>query len=163
MEREYPSGPIPAVGGVVVEDDRVLLVKRATEPGRGSWSIPGGVVGLGERLEEALRRELLEETGLLVRALGLVDVAERILWLGERVQYHYVILDYVCVVEGGTLTPSSDAQEARWFKPQEIPALGLSARAMEIIEKGMRMARGVAGRGPGPHCCTKGCDPEEPE
>ncbi len=125
----------------------MLLVKRAHEPGRGTWSIPGGVVGLGERLSQALRRELLEETGLLVRPLGLVDVAERILVKGGRVKYHYVILDYVCLVEGGSLEPSSDAQEARWFKLEEISGLGLHVQALEIIEKALGMAEQALGGG----------------
>jgi len=132
------------VGAVVLEGDRVLLVKRAKEPGKGTWSIPGGVVGLGEGLRQALRREILEETGLLVKPLGLVDVAERILMEGHRVQYHYIILDYVCIVEGGSLHSSSDAQEARWFLPEEIPDLGLHPQALQIIEK----ARQIRGKIP---------------
>lgn len=146
MKRKYPSCPIPAVGAVVLQGDRVLLVKRAKEPGKGTWSIPGGVVRLGERLGQALKRELLEETGLLVRPLGLVDVAERILMEGERVQYHYVILDYVCLVEGGRLESSSDAQEARWFLLEELSDLGLPVQAMEIIEKARLMAKQISGK-----------------
>lgn len=127
-----------------MEGEKVLLVKRANEPARGTWSIPGGVVGLGEELSQALRREILEETGLLVRPLGLVDVAERILKKGQRVQYHYIILDYVCSVEGGTLESSSDAQEARWFHLEELPGLGLHAQALEIIEKARGMAKRIS-------------------
>ncbi|MEJ5375201.1 MAG: NUDIX hydrolase [bacterium] len=141
MMREYPSGPILAVGAVVLDANRVLLVKRAQQPGKGTWSIPGGVVGLGETLDQALRREILEETGLLVQPLELVGVAERILMEAERVQYHYVILDYLCLVQGGALQASSDAEQARWFHLEEIASLGLNAQALEIIQKARRLAQ----------------------
>ncbi len=141
MMREYPSVPILAVGAVVLDANRVLLVKRAQHPGKGTWSIPGGVVGLGETLDQALRREILEETGLLVQPLELVGVAERIFMEGERVQYHYVILDYLCFVQGGALQASSDAEQARWFNAEEIASLGLNAQALEIIEKARHLAQ----------------------
>jgi 8-oxo-dGTP diphosphatase len=134
MSREFPQRPIPAVGAIVFEGDRVLLVRRGKEPGLGLWSIPGGAVRLGERLEDAVRRELREETGLDVRPLRIIHVVERILPEQGRIRYHYVIVDYLCTVDSGTLEAASDAQDARWFSPEELPGLGLSEETLRVIE-----------------------------
>jgi len=142
MNREYPSRPIPAVGGLAVKDGKVLLVKRAKEPSLGTWSIPGGAIRLGESLRDAVKRELKEETGLDVDPVEIVGVVERIFRVGERVRFHYVIVDYACEVIEGILRASSDAQEVRWFDWEEIldldlpeDSLGVIARALEKIEK----------------------------
>ena len=134
MSREFPQRPIPAVGAIVFEGDRVLLVRRGKEPGLGLWSIPGGAVHLGERLEEAVRRELREETGLDVRPVRIIHVVERILPEQGRIRYHYVIVDYLCTVDSGILEAASDAQEARWFSQAELPGLGLSEETLRVIE-----------------------------
>ena len=96
MKREYPKHPIVSVGGVVIAAKRVLLIERGREPLKGEWSIPGGMVELGERLAEGARREIWEETGLQVEPLEVIGVFDRIQKNGSRVQYHYVIVDYLC-------------------------------------------------------------------
>jgi ADP-ribose pyrophosphatase YjhB (NUDIX family) len=140
MGREYPAYPVLAVGGIVWDRDRVLLVRRAKEPGRGQWSIPGGGVRLGERLEAAVEREVKEETGLRVRAIQRVHVVERIVPHEGRIRYHYVIVDYACRLEEGTLEAGSDAAEVGWFEPTELDGLGLSKETLRVIELA-RLAR----------------------
>lgn len=90
---------------------------------------------MGETLEDAVKRELLEETGLNVRPVKVVEVVERIFKRGERIQYHYVIVDYACTVEGGVLKAASDAEEAKWFVPQELDTLGLQPDTLRVIHK----------------------------
>jgi ADP-ribose pyrophosphatase YjhB (NUDIX family) len=119
LQREFPAAPLVGVGAVIVKDGRVLLVKRGTEPARGRWSIPGGLIELGEALTEALRREVLEETGLQVEPIELIELLDRIHRDGERVRYHYVIADYLCRVVGGTLHAASDADAVRWVERKE--------------------------------------------
>ena len=114
MEREFPDAPRMAVGAVVVDQGRVLLVRRGGEPARGQWSLPGGVVELGESLADGLAREVREETGLTVELVELVELLDRIHREGERVRYHYVIADYLCRVVGGEMKAASDADAVRW-------------------------------------------------
>ena len=144
MSREFPQFPIPAVAAVVWHEDRVLLVRRGKEPGLGLWSIPGGAVRLGERLEDAVRRELREETGLDVRPVRIIHVVERILPEQGRIRFHYIIVDYLCTVDSGTLEAASDAREARWFLQEELPGLGLSEETLRVIE----LARSVPSPSP---------------
>jgi 8-oxo-dGTP diphosphatase len=121
MKREYPEGPIVAVGAVVLDGDRVLLVRRGKAPLAGEWSLPGGAVELGETLEGALRRELKEETGLLVEPVGLAAVLDRIHRdSAGAVEYHYVLVDYVCRAAGGELRCASDAAEVRWVTLEDL-------------------------------------------
>ncbi len=138
--REYPERPIVGVGGILLEGSRILLVRRGAEPLRGEWSIPGGAVEVGEPLAEALAREMLEETGLRVQILHLVEVLDRIL-LGDdgRVRYHYVLLDYLCRPVGGELRAGSDASEARWVDRSELDHYGLRPETRQVIEKAFRM------------------------
>jgi len=119
VEREFPLAPLVGVGGVVVHEDRVLLVQRGTEPLRGRWTIPGGLIDVGETLREAVIREVKEETGLDVEPLELIELLDRIDREDERVRYHYVIADYLCRVTGGTLEAASDAAAARWVERVE--------------------------------------------
>lgn len=116
MQREFPAAPIAGVGAVVLDDaQRVLLVRRGQEPLLGEWSLPGGVLELGERLEDAIRREVAEETGLLVEPVEIVAVFDHIARAeDERVRFHYVLVDYRCRVTGGVLACASDATEVRW-------------------------------------------------
>lgn len=135
MKREYPDAPRVGVGAVVVKDDRILLVRRGQEPLKGRWSIPGGLLELGEALEDGVVREVREETGLEVEPLELVELLDRIhretTPEGERVRYHYVIADYLCRVVGGELRAASDADEARWVERTEWNSHG--ALALEPI------------------------------
>ena len=136
MTREYPRQPITAVAGVVVRDEEVLLVRRGKAPGVGLWSIPGGAVHLGEGLQEALRREIREETGLVVRPVTVIEVVERIVREGDDIRYHYVIVDYACLPEGGTLQAGDDAAEACWVPWKRIEEYGLSHETLSVITRG---------------------------
>jgi ADP-ribose pyrophosphatase YjhB (NUDIX family) len=130
------------VGAVILDRDakRVLLIKRAREPARGRWSLPGGLVDVGESLEEALRREVLEETGLQVRVGPLVEVLDRIIYDEElRVQYHYVLVDFLC--RAGTDGPreASDAEEVRWFEIGQLEDLDMTDSTLEVILKAVEL------------------------
>jgi 8-oxo-dGTP diphosphatase len=141
--REYPARPIVGVGAVILDRsldrDRVLLIQRAQPPLKGQWSLPGGALELGETLEEGIRREVLEETGLVVEPLGIVEVVDRISRDAEGcVQYHYVLIDYLCRVTGGCLVCASDAADARWAARDELA--GVAPFTVEVIHKAFRMA-----------------------
>jgi 8-oxo-dGTP diphosphatase len=147
MQREFPAAPLVGVGAVVVHQGRVLLVRRGTEPLRGRWSLPGGLVELGEPLTDAVAREVREETGLLVEPVELIELIDRIHREGDRVRYHYVIADYLCRVSGGELLAASDADAVRWTERAEWNrlesdegALALEPIAVRIIEAGWQRA-----------------------
>ena len=141
MKREYPEGPIVGVGGVVVHRHRALLIRRGSEPLKGEWSIPGGMLELGEELAEGVRRELKEETGLEVEPLGIVAAFDRITWEGKRVKYHYVIVDYVCRLKRGRLKPASDVVDARWVRRDDLPKYHLTEMATKVILESFEMMR----------------------
>jgi 8-oxo-dGTP diphosphatase len=135
-DRIFPSRPIVGVGAVVIENDRVLLVKRGRPPLMGEWSLPGGAVEVGETLASAIQREVHEETGLLVRVGPLVEVLDRIHTDADgRVEFHYVLVDYLCTVAGGQLEADSDAADARWASRQELAALGVQVITRGVIAK----------------------------
>jgi ADP-ribose pyrophosphatase YjhB (NUDIX family) len=131
------------VGAIIIEADCVLLVKRAHPPIQGQWSIPGGVLEVGEMVREAAIREAREETGLIVEPGELLGVYDRILRDPEkRVQYHYVLIDFLCRRTGGELLAASDAAEVRWFTREELPDLNLAEDTQEVIQKGyLRLSR----------------------
>jgi len=161
--REYPDRPLVGVGAVIIhghgDSARVLLARRGRAPSLGEWSIPGGLVKLGEALEQAVAREVAEETGLRVKVVRLVEILDRIIYeqensgnqqdqqaqqveresLGKRVQYHYVIADYLCYLEPGQLPtaaiPSSDATELYWCTPRELPKFHLRPILLQILQK----------------------------
>ncbi len=133
MKREYPDRPLVGVGGVVIHRNRVLLVRRKREPLKGEWSIPGGLIELGEELGEGARRELREETGLEVEPLEVLAVFDRIQRDGKRVRYHFVIVDYLCRLKGGRLAPASDVAEARWVGRRDLARYRLTEKATEVI------------------------------
>lgn len=137
MKREYPERPFVGIGAIVINDSRVLLVKRGQPPIQGQWSIPGGVLEVGELVRDAARREALEETGLVVEPGELLGVYDRVLYDSEkRVQYHYVLIDFLCRLVGGELRAASDAAEVRWFTREELPTLKLAEDTLEVILKG---------------------------
>jgi len=140
MRREYPDRPIVGVGAVIIRGEEVLLARRGKEPAYGEWSIPGGVVKLGERLEYAIKREVREEVNLTIRVEEIVEVLERIFRDPEgRVQYHYVLVDFLCEYLSGKEKPSSDALEARWVPISEIPHEPLPERTKKVIRKAFEM------------------------
>jgi ADP-ribose pyrophosphatase YjhB (NUDIX family) len=136
MLREYPATPLVGVGAVIFEAGRVLLVRRGSQPLKGHWSLPGGLLELGEPLADGVVREIREETGLLVEPLELIELLDRIHRDGTRVQYHYVIADYLCRVRGGLLQAASDADAVRWVERAEFGALQLDPVAIAVIEAG---------------------------
>jgi mutator protein MutT len=146
MQREFPSAPLVGVGAVVIEAGRVLLARRGNEPMKGRWSLPGGLVELGESLTEAVIREVREETGLMVKPVELVELLDRIYWKEERVRYHYVIADYLCRVVGGALQAASDADAVRWVERAEWnshSALLLDPVTVRVIETGWQKAQAL--------------------
>jgi 8-oxo-dGTP diphosphatase len=137
MKREYPETPCIGVGSIIVHDDRVLLVKRQHPPLAGQWSIPGGVLEVGETLREAAVREALEETGLTVEPLELLGVFDHVLRdTTGKVQYHYVLIDFLCRRTGGEAIAGSDAVEVRWFRESELEDLRLAADTAQVIRLG---------------------------
>lgn len=134
--RRYPARPIAGVGALIIDNDRILLVERGHEPMKGYWSLPGGAVETGERLEEALRREVREETGLEVDVLHLMEVLERItIGADDLAEYHYILIDYICLPTGGVLQASDDASRAQWFTEDEIGVLKITEGTPRVIAK----------------------------
>jgi ADP-ribose pyrophosphatase YjhB (NUDIX family) len=149
LQREFPLAPLVGVGAVVVEQGRVLLVQRGTEPAKGQWSIPGGLIDVGESLREAVAREVREETGLIVEPVELIELLDRIHRDGDRVRYHYVIADYLCRVVGGTLLAASDADAVRWVERAEWNShsiLRIDPITTRVIEAGWQRARALDSR-----------------
>jgi len=143
MKREFPEQPLVGVGAIIIEGERVVLVKRAHPPIQGQWSIPGGVLEVGELVRAAAVREAREETGLIVEPGELLGVFDRVLRHADgRVQYHYVLVDFLCRVTGGELRAASDADEVRWFTREELPAVHLAEDTQDVIRNGFERLRG---------------------
>jgi 8-oxo-dGTP diphosphatase len=148
MPREYPDRPVVGVGGVVIEDGRALLIRRGSEPLRGQWSIPGGMLELGESLQAGVARELLEETSLHVRVLELIEVFDRI-YLQEpdipnapsqRPRYHYVIVDYLCERISGEARAGSDVTDVAFAREEELGEFHLTETATRVLRRAFAMA-----------------------
>jgi ADP-ribose pyrophosphatase YjhB (NUDIX family) len=140
--RDYPERPILGVGAVIVDGDAVVLVRRKYEPLAGQWSLPGGAVEAGETLVEAVRREVLEETGLDVHVGPLVALVDRIdRDEAGRVRHHFVIADYLCRPADGALRAGSDATEVALVREADLDAHGVTPAAAEVVKRGLRMAR----------------------
>jgi 8-oxo-dGTP diphosphatase len=137
MKREYPDSPLVGVGAIIIEDGRVLLVKRGHPPLLGEWSIPGGVLELGETLREAAVREAREETCLTVEPAELLGVYDRVLRDDAgRILYHYVLVDFLCRPTGGEALAADDADEVRWFTATEAAGLGLAEDTADVVRLG---------------------------
>jgi mutator protein MutT len=152
-DREYPTRPIVGVGAVVFDRGNVVLIRRAREPLKGQWSLPGGAVELGERLDDAIAREVREETGLDVDVGPVVEVLDRVR-LGEdrRIQFHYVLVDFLCRPVPGTgreaLVPGTDAEAAHWVGVESLAEYAVAEPTVRVIRKAVE--RAASGWTPGP-------------
>jgi 8-oxo-dGTP diphosphatase len=149
-QREYPDAPRVGIGAVVVDRGRVLLVRRGHEPLKGKWSLPGGLLELGESLIEGVVREVREETGLTVEPLELIELIDKVHREdgaeGQRIRYHFVIADYLCRVLNGELQAASDADAVRWVERSEWnshSALLLDPLTVRVIETGWQRAKAL--------------------
>jgi len=143
MKREYPDQPLVGVGAIIIQGNRVVLVKRGHPPLAGEWSIPGGVLEVGETLREAAVREALEETSMTVEPGDLLGVFDRVLRDHDgRTQYHYVLIDFLCRRIAGEPRPAEDAVEARWFTREEVSGLSLAKDTADVILLGFEKIKG---------------------
>jgi mutator protein MutT len=127
LKRLYPNQPIVGVGAIIIREGEVLLEKRKNEPGKGKWSVPGGLVELGESVEQTVTREVKEETGLEVEKPEHIDVVDNIIRdESGRVKYHFVIIDYFMKLKGGTLKAASDAEELKWVPLSDVEKYDLT-------------------------------------
>ena len=148
MKREYPDRPLVGVGAIIVENGRVVLIKRGQQPLMGDWSIPGGMLELGETVHEAASRETQEETGLTVEPGELLGVFDRVIADEKgRVRYHYVLIDFLCRRSAGEVLAAGDADEARWFTREEVAKLPLAKDTAEVIRRGFERTTHQSGLG----------------
>jgi ADP-ribose pyrophosphatase YjhB (NUDIX family) len=142
MQREYPKQPLVGVGAIIIEDGRVLLIKRGKAPLLGEWSIPGGMLELGETLRRGAEREALEETGVKVRATELLGVFDRIVPdETKRTLYHYVLIDFLCQKLSGDVSAAADASDARWFTLPELDGLSLAPDTRKVLQIGIEKCK----------------------
>ena len=136
MPRRYPEHPLLGIGAIIFDGDRILMVERAGNPLKGYWSLPGGLIEPGEKIEAALIREVKEETGLLVRPTRLFEIFERIIPDAEgNAEYHYILHDYLCTVEGGDLQAGDDASQVKWVERAVLKTLHLTEGTLAVIER----------------------------
>jgi len=136
VKRLYPKQPIVGVGAVVICDGKILLEKRKNEPGKGKWSIPGGLVELGEGVEQTVMREVMEETGLEVEEPSIIDIVDNITRdENGEIRYHFVIVDYFVKLKGGMLKAQSDAEELRWTTFDEVEKYDLTKTFREFFQR----------------------------
>lgn len=135
-ERRYPNRPLVGVGAIIFRRNRILMAQRGKEPLKGWWSLPGGALELGESLTDAVCREVLEETGLVVEPVKLFEVFERIIRDADGApEYHYILIDYVCRVTGGALFPGDDVCAVDWVRRADLPALQITEGTLAVIER----------------------------
>ena len=151
FSREYPDRPVIGVGGVIIDHGRTVLIRRGAEPLLGQWSIPGGTIEVGETLEEAVRRELREETGLEVRVLELIELFDRIdaddssaAKDKSKPRFHYVIADYLCELVGGEPRAGSDVTDLAFAREDELANFHLTEKATSVLKKAFAMSRARA-------------------
>lgn len=141
-DRRYPKHPIVGVGAIMFRRDRILMAQRGKEPLKGWWSLPGGAVEAGESLKDAVCREVREETGLEVEPLGVFEIFERILRDEQGLpEYHYVLIDYICRVNGGKLFPGDDVCAVEWVRRDELDKLQITEGTLGVIEKAFKNRR----------------------
>ena len=142
MAREYPAHPVVGVGAVVVRDGQALIIKRAHEPRKGEWSLPGGLLELGESLQDAVRREIKEETSLDIAVGPVIETFDRVHRDEDgKVRYHFVIVDFVCWLEAGEAAPGSDAEAVAWVTAESIDDYAVNVHAKAVIERGLAFVR----------------------
>lgn len=135
-DRRYPKRPLVGVGAIILRRDRILMAQRGKEPLKGWWSLPGGALEIGETLKAAVCREVCEETGLEVRPLGVFEIFERIMRdAAGAPEYHYVLIDYICRITGGTLRAGDDVCRVEWVRHKDLPTFQITEGTLGVIEK----------------------------
>jgi ADP-ribose pyrophosphatase YjhB (NUDIX family) len=139
-DRRYPRRPLIGVGAIVFDGPRILMAQRGKQPSLGWWSLPGGALETGELLADAIRREVLEETGLEVEPLAVFEIFERIMRdSAGAAEYHYVLIDYICRVTGGALRAGDDVSRVEWMRRRDLATLQITEGTLGVIEKAFRM------------------------
>jgi len=142
LGRLYPDRPIVGIGAIIMRDGKILLEKRKNDPGKGKWSVPGGVVELGENVTQTVIREVKEETGLDVAEPEHIDVVDQITRdEGGRIKYHFVIIDYLVKLKGGMLKAASDADELEWVSLSEVEKYDLTGTFRAFFERNKNLLK----------------------
>jgi 8-oxo-dGTP diphosphatase len=145
LSREYPDYPRVGVGAVILHEDKVLLVRRGKSPSYGKWSLPGGLVELGETTTEAIAREILEECGIKIRVVDVAGVITRVVKDdADRVRYHYVLVDYLAYPDSLDVVAGSDAEEARWFAIEGVANLDTTQGLLDMIRRAEALRGGTS-------------------
>jgi ADP-ribose pyrophosphatase YjhB (NUDIX family) len=141
-DRRYPKRPLVGVGALIFRRGRILMAQRGKEPLKGWWSLPGGALEIGESLDHAVRREVLEETGLVIEPVRVFEIFERIMRDTAGVaEYHYVLIDYLCRVAGGETRAGDDVCRVEWMRPEQLKGLQITEGTLGVIERALRKRR----------------------